>query len=405
MRSASLNLRSVTTNISARAVWLHPDTSTSITRVADDEFRQFIDNKIEGFRPPDVESRYLMSFGGRPELDTTDGKPTFGDIWEWKGAVRICTGDGEDFSIHYSSPYEKGYSVEHAGSFITLRDGEYEGKLPFITILKPINGVDIQNGVLVVQDGVEEKKYDEVAQRSIHRSIALGNISSAKAASANTISLDMATSGSNTFVEIQYMIVASSPETDGAPTIEGSSTGIVGPVYGATSDTFYRNSAWYKVNPPTAANTTYAVSQGSADDGIVLGVVSAEGVDQTTPVVDNNLSHGSGDTATATVTIGSGQVGISSCITGRVATATNDDAAWSQTGLAFGVAAAGGTKSTTASSMTFTQSGGTGVTNNWAAGAIVIAPSGGGATAFVPLVGEGGLGGMRLAGTGGGLAG
>lgn len=377
MRSEALNLRSVTANVSARALWLHPDTSTSITRVADDEFRQFIAGAIS-LRPPDVESKYLMSFGGRPELDTTDGRPVFGDVWEWNDAVRVCTGDGEDISIHHSSPYEKGYKVEHKGSFITLREGEYSGLLPFITLRRAITGIDIQNGVLVVQDGVEEKKYAEVPQREIHHSIALGNIDSAAAAGANTISLDMATTGSDRFVAIQFLIVASAPETDGTPTIEGSASGIVGPVYGATSDTFYRNSVWYKVAPPTASNTTYTVAQASADDGIVLGVVAAEGVDQTTPVVANALAHGSGDSASVTVAIGNGEVGISACICGRASTVTDDTAAWAETGLAFGVAAAGGTKSTTASAMTFTQSGGTGVTNNWAAGAIVISPSGGG---------------------------
>lgn len=400
MKTQALNLRSVTTGKSARAVWLFPDFTSQITRVADDEFRQVMAGRAE-FRPPDPEARYLMSFGGRPELNTTDGKPVFGDAWEWKGAVRVCIGDGEDFSIFESSPYGKGYRIEHKGSFITLREGEYSGTLPFIRLLRPIAGVDIQNGVLVVQDGVEEKKYAEVPQREIHRSIALGNISSATAGAANTISLDMATTGSDRFVAMQFLIVASTPETDGTPTIEGSGTGIVN-VFGATAATFYANYCWYKVAPPTAANTTYTVSQAVADDGLTLGVVAAEGVDQTTPVVDSDLSNGSGDSATVAIDIASGQLGIAACVTGRAATVSDNASAWVRTGSAFGNGFAGGTRDTAASSpaMTFTQSGGTTVTNNWVAGGIVIAPSGAGPSTGItslPLVGGSG----RLAGSGG----
>lgn len=149
---APIRFRAVTGRNVAFSIWLLADGTVRRQRETPAAYA------AQSWQAPAVAARFCMAWM-TPELNTTDGLPHSGDVWEQGGRVLVCTGEGFDYSFHSRILGVRFRSSGHlvgeraSGDPITRADflAWNEATLTFRNGRAPA-GVAIAAGVLTVDD-------------------------------------------------------------------------------------------------------------------------------------------------------------------------------------------------------------------------------------------------------------
>lgn len=299
MRTTALNLRQLDVGTHAFAVHRVPGDIAVVTRIRQDEY------EAGQFGLPDPDAVFVMAWGGRPQVDRIGGRPLFGDVWLQRTSLFICLNDGEDFTSRSHTADGSGLEAYSRGNWLRLRPEDYTGTLPSITMTLIVPGVDLVNGVLIVQDGVREDRVQPIAKLiDPHFSISHNASAASSTTSADSITYGGLTiaAGSDICLLGHFANSAGSGVADistftWAGTAFSTGTG----AWNVYNGQYQRCGMRYLVNPATGAqNLIYTAT--NVDDEVAVGGTAFDGVDQTTPCRTPATTSGIDSAAFASVT-------------------------------------------------------------------------------------------------------
>lgn len=312
-----LTIRTVTGNKVAYSCWLVNGQPT-VVKITQAEYEQFaVTNKGVGDAPgrPDPAARFLLAAGGIDALNTPDGRPSAGDMWEETdsetGLKRfvIATGNSIDWKFETYRAGEpdttsktsviEGFNIKSSGNRIVLKQGDYTGAGNKLTLTKSIPGITIDKGNLTVESSFTKvEKADITGTIPNHKSVTFDAASSAVIDSGTSVTFShTVASQSNLYMGLGGSHRAGGPIT--AATYNGDAL---------TSQLDVSNRArvvyWDLVNPDTGTNNVVVTS----GTGGASGVWSAYGVDQTTPRTDAQTNSGISASPAITLSSATGEL-------------------------------------------------------------------------------------------------
>lgn len=304
MRTAKLKARQFVPGSSlAYAVWDIMGTIVR-TRIQQDEYDLFIAGKhpLGSLPKPDSQAIWLMSSGGTPLLDTTDGQPVFGDCWQVLDQIHICTGDYADYGFYSVNEVGKGYQFNSRGNRLILRKGDYTGRFPNITMKKVIDGITIVNGTLTVQESISRDPIKEALdyQWTVHHSVAFDALTYGEDTSSGTsLSITHTCAGSDRLILGLCYNNSSSPANVSA-TYNSAALTHHGQQISEWDGNEYIDGL-YKITPSTGSNTlAFTTSLSGQRRGAAYSVT---GADQTTGVRTASSATDSGDASAVSNTV------------------------------------------------------------------------------------------------------
>lgn len=167
---APIRIRSVTGRRVAFSVWLLPGGEVRLQRETPEA------HAAQAWTEPQPGAVWCLSWSTY-ELNTADGLPHPGDVWEQhdtadglpasgsKARVVVCTGDGFDFNFHHEESIAgtrlyAGFRFQSRGHLLgSIEDGKSLTRADFLswrqedlTLRVRVRGVEITDGVLTVDD-------------------------------------------------------------------------------------------------------------------------------------------------------------------------------------------------------------------------------------------------------------
>ena len=341
MPSALIRRRTTGRTI-AFAVWLVLGVPQVVwmTQAEYDDFAVTGQGRGEPVGKPDPTAVFVMAAGGVAELDTPNGHPALGDVWEEVDpdvgsylVVALGSTPDYEYTFEQAVPPSGGRS-RVAGIRVTSRGhrlvlfpaADYVGQDPATISLTPARRValagkvDITAGLLTVDAAYpRETKTDTSRTIPNSRSVTFDAAASANTGGTAASSLTFAHTVANQ---------ANRYISGGGASREGQDVSSI--TYAADALTVQLNSAAVargvyadRVAPATGSNN--AVFTWDAATSLVAGVWSAYGVDQTTPRSATGTNNGSNLTPTITIASAVGELVLSVLSSERAYT---EDVTW-----------------------------------------------------------------------------
>lgn len=299
---ASLILRQLTAGTVAFTTWRLSDGSLHESRISQAAYDDFaINRKGVGDAPgrPDPGAVFLLAAGGVPALNTATGWPSLGDCWvvdDGKGgqALVVCAGDGNDWayrrgiaSVPDVSRRSRllGIACEVRGNRFSIPAGGYSvDRQGRVSITAPLpSGVTVASRELTVDSSVVASRVTIVDEDvPNHRSVTFDAATSGVADPASSITISH-TVANQTDRYLAGLTVTRSGQSVSSVTFNGTN---LTQRIDIDSTVGTRSHFWDLVAP--TVTTANAVFTFSASTSAVGGVISAYGVDQTTPRNDTD---------------------------------------------------------------------------------------------------------------------
>lgn len=281
MRTAPIKLRQYVENEGslAMSVWLLPDFSIAYQKQIHEEYDLACMKGTQPFVKPDTAARMVLAAGGRRRLDTVDGRPHFGDVWEERGFVYVQIGDGEDFEFSEADQWGKGQTVQSSGNWLVIPRSEFLTTKPY-TLKTPIPGIAIVNDILEVTPPATLRR-DPVDRGWIpHHSITFDIASSGLGSATSSVSVNhtMGT-GSNRHM---FSCASWNVNTETAVSCVWNTTESATSLGGTTATS--RRIEDYSLVAPTEGALAMVMTISGTTDFLRLINTSRFGVHQTTPV-------------------------------------------------------------------------------------------------------------------------
>jgi hypothetical protein len=205
--------------------------------------------------------------------------------------------------------------------------------------------------------------------------VSYDNTSSTSGTATNNLSWSHTASGSDRAGLIAIGHSSATPGTVSTWTYGGSSAGVT-ELWDFSAVTYFGNGGASIVAPATGAQTVQVTLSGTNDE-LCAGIVTLNGVHQTTPTGTANTNSGSGGTNTVSITSVSGEivVDLTYCWSTTIAADASQAMRWEQEGI--GGATSGGMSTETATGASTTMSWTRGGTDNnsWTIGGVAFKPS------------------------------
>lgn len=276
----------------AMSVWLLPDFSIVHQKQTNAEYLS------QRFTKPDPTARMVLAAGGQRRLDTIDGRPHFGDVWEHRGFICVQIGDYEDFEFEEIDQHGKGQKVVSAGNLLYLPRSAFLTTRPY-TLRTPIPGITIVNDVLEVSTPASMNRQPVDRKLEVHHSISFDAASSGTSnADSVTVSHIVGTGSDRHLLSGLTWI----DETLTPVSCVFNTTETMTDLGGAQELTVGRMLEHYGLVAPTETTANVVGTISGASFFTRLGNTSRFGVDQTTPN-RSYFSFTSPSTSTPSITV------------------------------------------------------------------------------------------------------
>lgn len=322
----ALTLRHQTDQKVAYTVWKLPDGTIKTVHLSPSDYKLFQQEKYSTITP-DPSAVPLIGWD-TPALDTTDGYPHPGDAYERydsdleKKVLVITASDDVDFGFHTAKASDPGagqtsrltgFDVKSAGNQILIQDYDL-GNLPAVPTTTPTKEVTV---------------IDQTVPN--HHSVTFDNTTSAEVAAATTLTISsfaMSASANG------YMLAMVNWKDDGqtlTSVVWNGTDTLTSRVTAFTSPGPKRLGATLDFVAPTTG-THSLVTTMSSNVNFTTGVMTATGVDQTTPRAHTGTNTGTyPDGGTITISSAVGNLVWSGMFTRGTTGGGGTDATWTST--------------------------------------------------------------------------
>lgn len=344
--------RTLTGDTVAFAAWQLQDGTVVFVKVLQAQYDAFaIKGRGVGDPPgrPDPAATFLIGGGGVPALDTADGWPSIGDVWERVNdetgeiELHVATGDGYDWEYSFDVASDPGlsgqsmlseFSAQSVGNRARFRPDAYAKDAGGLYAVTATRQLTLDADVLTVLEAADTEAVRSEKTIPNHKSVTFDAKSSGASLTASlTIAHVVTNTQTNLHLSVWTGFANGGGQTISDITYNGTSLGaalVTGdPALGRRAE------QWAMANPSTGTNNIVITQSGAAND-LTGGGWSAYGADQGTLYSNTGSANGTSTTPAVTITSAVGEL-VVTCTLSRNQDITPDGSwasDWNATGAA-----------------------------------------------------------------------